>query len=88
MPRITVARTSADAAVAVDRIACDGRGLCAALLPERIGLDEWGYPVVDPRPLDRGTALEAVRICPVRALYLREEAAAPDARAKAASSGR
>jgi ferredoxin len=31
--------------VAVDWVACDGRGLCAELLPERITQDEWGYPV-------------------------------------------
>ena len=43
--------------MSVDRIACDGRGLCAAVLPERIALDEWGFPVLDPRPVDRATAL-------------------------------
>ena len=26
----------------VDPIACDGRGLCAELLPELITLDDWG----------------------------------------------
>jgi ferredoxin len=30
----------------VDPIACDGRGLCAELLPELIVLDDWGYPIV------------------------------------------
>ena len=29
-----------------DPIACTGHGLCADLLPERIELDEWGYPVI------------------------------------------
>ena len=35
----------------VDPIACDGHGLCADLLPERIELDEWGYPIVDRTPV-------------------------------------
>ena len=33
-------------ALAVDRIACTGHGICASLLPDEVGLDEWGYPVV------------------------------------------
>ena len=35
----------------LDPIACEAHGLCAELLPERIELDEWGYPVLDDRPL-------------------------------------
>ena len=40
--------------LAVDRIACTGHGICAGLLPDEVGLDEWGYPVVSPagRPGD------------------------------------
>ena len=34
--------------IAVDRIRCDGRGVCAELFPEAITLDDWGYPVVAP----------------------------------------
>ena len=63
----------------IDRIACDGRGLCAELLPERITLDEWGYPVIaDPSVPDtlRGHARRAVAACPVLALRL-ERAPAP-----------
>lgn len=30
----------------VDPIACDGRGLCAELLPELIRLDDWGFPMI------------------------------------------
>ena len=26
---------------------CAGRGICAELLPERITLDDWGYPIID-----------------------------------------
>jgi ferredoxin len=57
----------------VDMIACDGRGLCADLLPERIRLDDWGYPMIDPTSVS-GPVLEharrAVAACPVLALKL------------------
>jgi ferredoxin len=59
--------------VKVDIIACDGRGVCAELLPERIRLDDWGYPIVDPEPLDPALvahARRAVNACPVLALRL------------------
>jgi ferredoxin len=57
----------------VDWASCDAHGLCAELLPEAIALDEWGFPVVDPRPL--ASALEpmarrAVAACPTLALVL------------------
>ena len=32
----------------IDRIRCDGHGLCAELLPELISLDDWGYPIIKP----------------------------------------
>lgn len=57
----------------VNPIACDGRGLCAELLPERIDLDEWGYPIVDPAPLTPDLerhARRAVAACPTLALLL------------------
>jgi ferredoxin len=57
----------------IDPIACDGRGVCADLLPERIELDDWGYPIIDPSPMS-GTVLaharRAVAVCPVLALRL------------------
>jgi len=56
-------------------IACDGHGLCAELFPERIRLDEWGYPMVDAEPLPRELerhAKRAVAACPVLALTLLE----------------
>ena len=58
----------------VDPIACAGHGLCADLLPERIQLDEWGYPIIDAAPLDPaelGHARRAVAACPTLALKLR-----------------
>jgi ferredoxin len=56
----------------LDPIACTGHGLCAGLLPESIGLDEWGYPVITgdvPQGLARD-ARRAVRACPALALRL------------------
>jgi ferredoxin len=57
----------------IDRITCEGRGLCAELFPERISLDEWGYPIIPdasvPDPL-LGHARRAVAACPVLALRL------------------
>lgn len=71
--------------VDIDRIACDGFGTCAQLLPERIILDEWGYPIIDHTPV-RGSELQhakrAVNACPRLALSLRKaphETAAPPA---------
>jgi ferredoxin len=59
----------------VDWVACDGHGLCATLLPERISLDEWGYPVLVALPMDRRLlplARAAVAACPALALRLRQ----------------
>ncbi len=56
----------------VDWPACQARGLCFELLPERVALDEWGYPIVTgdvPRDLLRA-AREAVGACPHLALRL------------------
>jgi ferredoxin len=62
--------------VRVNPIACEAHGMCAELLPERITLDEWGYPIVDATPL-RGAQLahaqRAVRACPTLALLLERE---------------
>jgi ferredoxin len=47
--------------------------MCAELLPERITLDEWGYPLIDGRPLDGelvGHARRAAQACPTLALLL------------------
>jgi ferredoxin len=56
----------------VDWPACKARGLCHELLPEAVGLDEWGYPVVT-RTIDDAllrAAREAARACPTLALRL------------------
>ncbi|HEX9999162.1 MAG TPA: ferredoxin [Actinoplanes sp.] len=54
--------------------ACDGRGLCAELLPELLTEDEWGYPVARgslgvPEDLEPA-ARRAVDRCPALALRL------------------
>ena len=57
----------------VDMIACDGRGVCAELFPERVHLDDWGYPMIDPTPIDHQLMVHAKRAvagCPVLALRL------------------
>ncbi|MCU1393821.1 MAG: ferredoxin [Ilumatobacteraceae bacterium] len=57
----------------LDMIACDGRGLCADLFPERIELDDWGYPIIDPASVNGALldhARRAVAACPVLALKL------------------
>ena len=56
-----------------DPIRCAAHGYCAEILPERISLDDWGFPIVSPQPI--GSELEeharrAVSECPVLALKL------------------
>jgi ferredoxin len=62
--------------VRVNPIACEAHGMCAELLPERISLDEWGYPLLDGAPLDGREvehALRAARACPTFALLVERE---------------
>ena len=57
----------------VDPVACDAFGFCAELLPERVSLDEWGYPIIDGAPVDGELvrwATEAAAACPRRALLV------------------
>ncbi|PZR79682.1 MAG: ferredoxin [Candidatus Aeolococcus gillhamiae] len=64
----------------VNPIACRGFGLCAELFPERIRLDEWGYPIVEGRPIEHRLiehAERAVHECPAIALRLIGEAPRP-----------
>ncbi|WP_028063930.1 ferredoxin [Solirubrobacter soli] len=60
--------------VTVDPIACTGHGACAELFPERIELDDWGYPMLDDAPITEELlvhARRAVAACPTLALRLR-----------------
>jgi ferredoxin len=55
----------------VNPIACAGHGLCAELLPERITMDEWGYPLVSGEAVPHGLesmARKAIGDCPALAL--------------------
>jgi ferredoxin len=64
--------------VRVNPIACEAHGMCAELLPERITLDEWGYPLIDAEPLTQellGNARRAAQACPTLALLLQRERA-------------
>ncbi|HET8529477.1 MAG TPA: ferredoxin [Gaiellaceae bacterium] len=57
----------------VNPIKCDGHGVCAELFPERVSLDEWGYPLIAdgaiPKELEKH-ARRAVSQCPTLALML------------------
>jgi len=59
--------------IVVDWTACDGRGLCAELLPELVSRDEWGFPLIPdpavPAAL-RYHAERAIAACPRLALRL------------------
>ncbi len=65
--------TSSPLRLRVNPVACDAYGYCAELVPELIGRDEWGYPVlpsgaVPPRLMS--AVRRAVRDCPRQALHL------------------
>jgi ferredoxin len=50
--------------------------LCAELFPEWIQLDDWGYPIIDPRPIPDHLmthARRAVTTCPTLALLLNKD---------------
>jgi ferredoxin len=59
--------------LAIDRIKCDGHGLCAEILPELIRLDDWGYPIIAAGPIPPHLlplAKRAIEDCPLLALAL------------------
>ena len=69
--------TSAITRLHIDWTRCDGHGSCADLLPDLLGVDDFGFPV--PRSGERDPAIptrdeesarHAVRNCPVMALRL------------------
>ena len=60
----------------VNPIRCTAHGMCAELLPERITLDEWGYPLIDDQPLSLDLlehARRAAEACPTFALLLQRD---------------
>ncbi|MHB8490256.1 MAG: ferredoxin [Candidatus Dormibacteria bacterium] len=58
----------------VNPIRCDGARYCAEIVPELVGLDEWGYPIVASAPIEDPRLLRlaerAVNECPRVALQL------------------
>ena len=60
----------------VNPILCDGYGYCAEIVPERIGLDDWGFPIVSAELIDDdevlGHARRAVGTCPRLALLVED----------------
>jgi ferredoxin len=66
---------SVEQVLRVDWQQCKAHGLCHEIAPEVIHLDEWGYPLFEPRPLsgdDLATVRKAVQVCPTLALRLGE----------------
>jgi ferredoxin len=60
----------------VNMIECEAHGVCAELFPERVSLDEWGYPIIDGEPIPPALlrhARRAVQNCPKLALILTDE---------------
>jgi len=61
----------------VNPITCVAHGMCAELFPERITLDDWGYPIIDNKPIPPSLedhARRAVAVCPTLALVLEQTA--------------
>jgi len=61
-------------------IMCHAHGLCAELFPERIRLDEWGYPIIDGEPIPAALeahARRAAAACPTLALLVEADDRAP-----------
>jgi ferredoxin len=60
----------------VNPIECEAHGVCAELFPERVHLDDWGYPIIDSEPIPHSLmkhARRAVQNCPKLALLLSED---------------
>jgi ferredoxin len=58
----------------VNPVQCNGFGYCAEIVPELIGLDDWGFPIVNSRAIDDKAILQlaerAIATCPRLALLL------------------
>jgi ferredoxin len=83
MTALTPSRAETRTELVVDRIACDGFGMCAELLPELIELDDWGYPIVRAGGVPDELlehARRAVAVCPVLALRLARRPPTPAGR--------
>ena len=59
--------------IEIDWTRCDGHGLCADLLPDRIVMDEWGFPLMRRTTVhdaELTATRRAVAMCPALALRL------------------
>ncbi len=59
--------------IRVNPIDCAAHGLCAEILPEWVGIDEWGYPILDGEELPTqlvGHARRAAKACPTLAVMI------------------
>ena len=66
--------------LSVNPVACAGHGVCAELLPELIGLDEWGYPLIADADVPVRLLRQARRTvtdCPALALLLTRDSVQP-----------
>ena len=64
---------SSEIRIRVNPIDCDGRGICAEMLPELVTLDDWGFPLITDGPVPphlRRLAERAAAACPRLALLL------------------
>ena len=63
----------------VNPILCTGYGYCAEIVPELIGVDDWGFPIVSTEPIGDDNLLwlahRAVATCPRLALMIEEKGA-------------
>jgi ferredoxin len=60
----------------VNPIRCTAHGMCAELLPERIRLDDWGYPLIAHPDVPEELlehARRAAAACPTLAVLLERE---------------
>jgi ferredoxin len=66
--------------LSVDWARCTGHLVCVELLPELVGVDDWGYPLVPDGPVPRSLLRHARRAraaCPALALQLDSDRRTP-----------
>lgn len=65
----------------VNPVLCNGYGYCAEIVPELVGVDDWGFPIVSSQPIGEKRLLalaeRAVATCPRLALLLEDVPAEP-----------
>lgn len=62
--------TAGGARLEIDRTRCHGHGVCAALAPHLIDLDEWGFPELRHAGADEPELRRLTTACPALALRL------------------